>query len=172
MPDEPAPPLVRRRISSGSTFIQKFIVPPLVVFVFAGGFRNIYLAQQTDPARVGFSPNELVSFFAVAFVIFGARYWRSHLPLKAVEMDNEALYISNFLREIRVPFRDIEDVRQGFWMTRQRVRIRLRTRTEFGQRILFMPRLRWFALWDRHPIVGELRMVMLHGQAAAPITRE
>jgi hypothetical protein len=172
MAGAPADPLARRRISSALTFFRKFIFPALVVFVLARGFHNIYLAQQTDPTRVGFSPNELVAFFAFVIVVFGTLTWRFDLPLKAVEMDDEALYISNFLGEIRVPFRDVEDVRQGFWMSRQRVTIRLRTRTEFGQRIVFMPTLRWFALLDRHPIVRELRMAMLDGQAAASNTRE
>ena len=172
MAGAPADPLARRRISSALTFVRKFIFPPSAVFVFAGGFHNIYLAEQTNPTRSGFSPNELVSLFAFFIVVFGTFIWRFDLPLKAVEMDDEALYISNFVREIRVPFRDLEDVRQGFWMARQRVMIRFRTRTEFGQRIVFMPTLRWFALYDSHPIVGELRMAMLHGQAAAPNTRE
>ena len=29
--------------------------------------------------------------------------------------------------------------------------------TEFGDRIVFMPKIRWFAFFSSHPVVGELR---------------
>ena len=84
-----ADPLARRRISSGTTFVRKFIFPVFVSFFLAGGFHNIYLAQQT--ARIGGSPGDLVVCFALGIVVFGTLIWRFHLPLKAVEMDDEAL---------------------------------------------------------------------------------
>lgn len=41
--------------------------------------------------------------------------------------------------------------------------VHLRPPTELGQHIVFMPKVRWFAGFSRHPIVEELRQ--LSGEA-------
>ena len=133
--------------------------------MFAAGFRDIYLAQQADPARIGFSANDLVLFFGFAFAVFGIIFVRFHFPLKQVELEDQTLYVSNYLREIQVPLRDVESVKQGFWFTRAFVTIWLRTQTDLGRRIVFIPPRRWSASWDRDPVVGELRAMVEQAQA-------
>ena len=85
----------------------------------------------------------------VGFLVFSVR-------LKVVRMDDEALYVSNYRKEIRVPFSEVESV--GGWFTKRLVTIHFRMETEFGRKVSFMPELRWFDLdvFGPHPIIAEL----------------
>ena len=79
------------------------------------------------------------------------------LALKRVALSEDALHISNHRREIVVPLRDVERVTENRWESIHPVTIHLRSDTEFGSRIVFMPHRRWFAWWTSHPVVAELR---------------
>jgi hypothetical protein len=78
-------------------------------------------------------------------------------PLKRVHVDRTTLLVSSFGREIRVPLTDIAAVTEARWINIHPVTIELRTPTEFGRRLVFMPRVQWFLLWRPHPIVVELQ---------------
>ena len=85
------------------------------------------------------------------------------LPLKRVRMDDESLYISNYLREIRMPLSGMAHVSELLgWRQGNRVTITFRNDTPFGRTITFMPPISWaHSSWTGRgtfdPIVGELR---------------
>ncbi len=149
---------MRRSISSSLTFFYKVVFPPLwiggfalatlVLFAGGGGLRD----NAGNPP-----PPELRWFFLLATVAGGALLYWFCVRLKRVELDNAALYISNFAREIRVPLQDIEDVTENRWVNIHPVTVHFYRETEFGSSIVFMPEMRWFAFFRSHPIVAELR---------------
>ena len=149
---------MRRGISSDLTFIYKFVFP----FVWIGGFAlaTIWLfsagGSVTD-ASGNPPPPEMKWLFLLATLAGGAFIYWLCVRLKRVEIDNAALYVSNFLREIRVPLRDIEDVTENRWINIHPVTVHFYRETEFGMSVVFMPTIRWFAFFTSHPIVGELR---------------
>lgn len=85
-----------------------------------------------------------------AFILWGCS------RLKRVRVDESGLLVSNYLKEIRIPFDDILDVTENRWINIHPVTIHFRQSTPFGERVVFMPRVRLFA-WTSHPVVGELR---------------
>lgn len=85
-------------------------------------------------------------------------YWLS-FNLKRVRLSGRTLLISNYLKEIRVEGDEIAEVTSIKWLAHQPVTIHFRQRTEFGDRITFMPKIRWLNLGDIHPVVDELRQV-------------
>ena len=68
-----------------------------------------------------------------------------------------ALVSSTFRETIRVPLRDIAEITENRWLNLHPVTLHLRRPSEFGEEIVFMPKVRPFGLWFSHPVVGELR---------------
>jgi hypothetical protein len=54
------------------------------------------------------------------------------------------LVISNYWREVRIPFEQVQAVEPVWWYQRRMVRIRLRSRTPFGDTVYYIPK--WAAL--------------------------
>src|SRR5262249_62361427 len=85
-------------------------------------------------------------------------------------MDDTSLYVSNYLREIQVPLRQVAAVTENRWVNIHPVTIQFRSATEFGDRVVFMPRRRWFGWGRSHPVVAEIRHAV--GRAPRPRLRD
>jgi len=86
-----------------------------------------------------------------AFILWGGA------GLKRVRLDSTSLYVSNYMKEITVPLNMIADVTENRWINIHPVTVHFRVNTEFGQKITFMPTVRFFSIWSSHPIVAELK---------------
>ena len=76
--------------------------------------------------------------------------------LKRVRIDSNYIYVSNYVRELRVPMGQIRDVTENRLLNAHPITVSFRDSTEFGIRIRFMPKTRWFSFWSAHPVVAEL----------------
>ncbi len=102
------------------------------------------------------------------FAVAGAAYCvAAGAPLKRVRVGGRVLYVSNFVREVRVPASNILRVSQNFWFGVGPVTIELREANELGRRIVFMPTAR-FLQWRSHPVVAELRALAASAGAPPP----
>jgi hypothetical protein len=148
---------MQRTLSSDWTFFEKFIVPALCLIGFGLGTCTLYLANNHVGGKGGVNSILEVRWIFLVVVLLAAAsvYWFC-IRLKQVRIDDEALYISNYLKEVRVPLRDIAEVTENRWVNIHPVTIAFQSDTEFGRSILFMPQIRWFG-WSSHPVVGELR---------------
>lgn len=84
------------------------------------------------------------------------QYWSTG-RLKQVEIDDEMLYVSNFVIEDTVALSDIGKVTQARGLNTEPVYVTFKRETDFGNRILFSPRGRNWRFWRAHPVVDELR---------------
>ena len=134
-----------RRISSLSTVYTKIVSPLLFPVWMVLFFYLLPVGGVAETAVMG------VFFAAIA----GAFFWL-HFPLKRVQVDDNNLYISNYLKEITVPLGEIENVTDFILSEPRRVTIHFRNETEFGRKIVFLAKYRAFAFMDGHPIVDEL----------------
>jgi hypothetical protein len=82
-------------------------------------------------------------------------YWTC-FKLKAVSLDESNLYVSNYLKEITVSLSEIGYVYQIIGGNGGVV-IHLKSASEFGRTIMFLPTWQPFVLFSQHPIVNELR---------------
>jgi hypothetical protein len=75
------------------------------------------------------------------WVIGAAIFYFSFGRLKSVYLDNDALYVSNFLHRITIPLEDVLTVkRTDFWTSKiSKVVLTLSSTTSFGRRIEFSP---------------------------------
>src|ERR1051325_4296476 len=108
------------RLSSLQTCFCKFFLPPIWI-----GMVGLIVLRMSHDGR----PSLL--FYLVW--IFGSAYvcW-SCVRLKSVNIDDHSLYISNYFKEIVVPFSDVGDVTENRWINNRPITIHFKVPTEFG----------------------------------------
>jgi hypothetical protein len=144
-----------RTISSGQTVLLKFIFPVVWIGGFGLGTAALWLAP--GHARGDPPPAEMKWLFLAVWILGSAFILWLSAGLKRVRLDDETIYISNYFREIGVPLRLIEDVAENRWINIRPVTIQFRHPTDFGDKIIFVPRTRVFWPGNPNPIVAELR---------------
>lgn len=143
----------RRQLSSNWTFPGKFLVSACfalmaaLTLVFA-----IFFFRKNGAHSLPAMP--VLAFF----VVITGTIARRMMSWKRVCMDTRSLYVSNYFKEIDLPFSQIAEVTEQRWLGRT-VIIRLRQVTAFGDTICFGPRAGLFRPWSRHPVVDELRRI-------------
>jgi hypothetical protein len=154
---------MRRRLSSLQTVLMKIVFPAL--WIPTWGFVTLMMffsgVNDADPfAKV---------FFLFAWAVgFAVIYWSS-IRLKDVSVDDNFLYVSNYLKEVVIPLSDIRDVTENRWINIHPVTIHLKSPSEFGDKIIFMPKTRLFAFFSSHPVVKELKVLARKNMAARSI---
>ena len=155
--------VLRRTLSSPLTFFWKFAATPLL----AGAYVWVMAAEWSDgwKHRDG-TPASMATMAFVIVCLATAVAWLVWLStrLKRVAVDDCALYVSNYVTEIRVPLSEVTDVRESGTLRWFLIGVDLRSPTTFGQHLHFRPRLRlyWSGL---HPMARELKK--LADQASA-----
>ena len=136
-----------RVISSEQTFITKFILPVVVAAVLAYGL-----------PRAG---SRVLPFFVPVGVLLAASIYWFYVRLKKVAIDSDGLVISNYVREVRVPWRDVIKVTGNRWKKTHQVTITFDRDIGFGASIVFMPKFQFIWPGREHPIAQELRELMV-----------
>jgi hypothetical protein len=132
-----------RVISSAQTFIVKFILPFLIVGMMGFG------------VAVG-GPGIWPFMFPLMMAVGVSIYWY-YGRVKKVAVDADGLVVSNFLREIRVPWRDIAQVSGSRWVSTRQITVTFDRDLGFGYSIIFMPKTRFLWPGQEHPAAEELR---------------
>jgi hypothetical protein len=135
-------------LSSRLTFWYKVIFPFGWICAFGAGTIVMWISSG--------QPVATNLFFLVVWGVGSIFCWRTCVPLKRIRTDGGNLYVSNYLKEIVVPAGLIERVTENRWINIHPVTIHLRSETEFGSKIVFMPKARFAFSWTSHPVVGEI----------------
>jgi len=136
-----------RTLSSAWTFWAKVLFP--TIWVFAFGYVTFLWSGGPLQTKIVF----MVVWIAGTMSILWA-----YARLKRVRVDERQLYVSNYLREIDVPFSAITNVKQNRWINSRPITIYFRHATQFGDKVTFMPKLR-ISFWRIDPVVNELRQL-------------
>jgi hypothetical protein len=142
-----------RTISASGTFAQKYVLPLIWVGVAGGLNALMWIGHAFAP------PPTLGARAAMLLLLLGPLVFLPGLRrLKRVRMSDDGLLISNYVREIFVPFGEIESVSSHTKVYPfQPIEVRFRTPTAFGERIRFVPRPRHGFMPWLAPAVQELR---------------
>jgi len=160
-----------RTISSSITFLFKYIFP--VVWVSGFGFGALKLLFQPQDVIFNGVPGAATpadQLFVLVMWGFGSAFvlWVT-VPLKRVCLKANGLSVSNYRREILIPFGAIERVSQNVLFSGRHVTIYFRYETPFGRRIKFIPAgFGKLAFWKEDDVVKELRR---HAKRAKPILK-
>jgi hypothetical protein len=137
---------MRRTLSSPQTFVMKFILPALCLTGFAAA---AVLLRHSPPADGRWQ-------FLGVTVLAAVFLYRSCIRVKRVAMDERWLYVSNYVREIRVPLEEINAVWDNRSIHCGLITVGFSRDTELGSRITFIPRMRWWGSFRPHPVVAEI----------------
>jgi len=83
------------------------------------------------------------------------------MRLKKVYIEDGELVISNYLKTIRVPLREMQEVKENRFISPRHAWIHLKNESPFGDKIMFMPPLRFLLLFA-HPMVEELQKMIMY----------
>jgi hypothetical protein len=151
-----------RTISASTTFFLKYILPPLWIGWFGYGTLKLLIYPLDvvfNHERGGAGPKEQFIVF-VAWILGSGFFLLVSLPLKRVLLRADGLSVSNYRREILVPFGAIERVTQNLFTGGRTVTIHLRCDTLFGRSFTFMPVGGKLAFWQEDEVVNEIRRYM------------
>ena len=140
---------MKRQLSSKQTFLLKIILPIFLSTTLIGVSLTLFFnfpASEFFPVMILFPAIALVGIISMYLTVM--RY-------KKVSVDHEFLYVSNYLKEITIPFLNISAVTEIKWVRTRPITIHLKTDSEFGQKIVFMPRI-----FEANPIVAELKALV------------
>ncbi len=148
-----------RTLSSAWTFWMKFVFPAIWISGFGIVAILISFGGLNDRSNT-MPPPQTKFVFLGTWILVTTLVLRISAGLKRVRMDDRQLYVSNYIREISVPFSEITDVRQNRWINSRPITIYFRDATEFGGKATFMPKWRMQLLfWRTDPVVSELRQL-------------
>jgi len=150
---------MRENLSSANTFFSKIVFPIFWIGGFATGTASLFLMgadTQVDTKQI--PPPDMKWIFLAATLAGSVFLYWGCVRLKRVALDDHAVYVSNYLKEIAVPLQEIECVSENRLINIHPVTLTFRYETEFGRRVVFMPKVRLFALLSSHPVVEQLRM--------------
>ena len=128
---------------------MKIILPAIWIPLFGFGVFMIFLGGMNG------GPSSKWELLLVWVAGSAFTYW-SGAPLKEVSVDDNFLYVSNYFKEISIPLSEIYDVTENKWLNIHPVTIHLKSPSEFGGKIVFMPKVR-FAFFGSHPVVNQLK---------------
>jgi len=147
---------MQERISSLQTFVMKLIFPAFWISGFGFGTLNLWLG--TFRGENDQQPEDFIKWqFLIMWIIGTAFILWSVSRLKRVRIDANNLYVSNYFKEIVTPLNNIHSVTENRWLNIHPVTIHFKKSTHFGDKISFMPTIRYFAFWSSHPVVSRLR---------------
>lgn len=138
-------------LHSLETYLYKYLLP--VTFVPWEGFRSV---------RASFPPSDpnaktmLLLFFGFWFVMTPFVFWYASKLKRVVLLDESILRVKGYLKEIDIPLPNVESVTESGWSRMRHVTLRLKVRSEFGDRIWFIPKRKLETL-GRKSTLEELR---------------
>jgi hypothetical protein len=142
--------MTKRRISSRLTILCKFIAPILWVSIMSiGSVLALFRVAEEPGSLIIIFVGIISSFFIIRFA----------LRLKLVSIDDAFLYVSDYRKEIQIPFSQIESVAENFLTKPKLILLKLISPSEFGGKIVFIPPLQLFGAWRSHPMVSELKHI-------------
>ncbi|MEO6190940.1 MAG: hypothetical protein ABIO44_11845 [Saprospiraceae bacterium] len=137
-----------KRISSSSTLFLKVFLPVFWLVFFGSLTLGLFLKNDNE-FEFGFM-GYLKWFFIFFLVLFGIIIYNSIFQLKRIDADSEYIYVSNYLKTIRIRYSQIEKLSSKSLGFRLLGKLDLRNRGFFGTKIYFI------CEEDRYKVLHEL----------------
>jgi len=161
--------MYRRSLSSRWTFVNRFVLPVLMVLATDALAVLMYVDGVWPSAQVSLHSHFPNRWFQIGFwliwiaAVAGVAWTAWHA--RRVETDGDSLFISDYRQEVQLPVAAVIDVRQNILFGAGLVWLKLEAETPaeqlpWGQWVAFFPTARLTFGWEKyrpHPIVAELQ---------------
>jgi hypothetical protein len=110
---------------------------------------------------------EMRRFFLGATIVGSVFIYWACMRVKRVQLAGSEFIISNYRKTIRIPVRDVEHVSSSVLLSPELIWLHLRRSSDFGSRIVFMPRQRFFGGFTLNPEAARLNKLLASPDAHA-----
>ncbi len=124
------------RISSASTLFFAIFLP-VFWFVFFGSLTVGLFIISSEEMDYGFM-KYLKWIFLFLFLVFFLIIYRTIWRLRRVDADQDYIYVTNYIKTIRIPYAQIESLTSKSLSWRLLARLKLKHNGYFGSEILFL----------------------------------
>jgi hypothetical protein len=132
---------MRRTLSSRTTILWSFVLPTLLIVGLSFALLMCWLGKIAGKDGKPMSV-EVLCVFTLMWALTLLGLVRASGFLKRVEVDDDALYVSNYTTEVRIPLSEVTVVcESGGGKSLTRVSIGFANPSAFGKSIEFLPRL-------------------------------
>ena len=139
-------------LSSRNTFFLKWVVTPLWICLFGIGTVGMWI-YALFPAGHQVLWNDWLLWLSPFLWLFGSWYMNwGYGQLKKVRMDENNLYISNYLMEIEVPLAEVVEVEAMPLMVNRFVHLKFKNETRFGNKVVFLAKAQFLMTWSMSPL--------------------
>ena len=142
-----------QHVSSSITLLVKFGIPTGWIVFFGSMTAALWISN--DIKVVADMPISTFRLLITSFYITGVLviYW-AMMRLKRVEMDDHFFYVTNYFKNVRYPYHQIEKVVEKDYLIFNTVHIHLKKAASFGKKISFIAsRSRFDEFLKEHPEV-------------------
>ncbi len=141
---------MKRELSSKLTILPKLLA---VFFICAMSIMTLVMFLELDRS------DQPAPKFIFLFLTFGSMiiFYFTIFKYKRVWIDESFMYVSNHLKEIKIPLSHISDVTEIAYIRGHPITIHLTTPSEFGKKITFTPKANGFRFFSANPLVNELK---------------
>jgi len=95
--------------------------------------------------------------FIGLIIILSGMVYQLCVRIRKVALDDKYLYVSNYIKEIRIPLPNINKVSENYLTTPKLIHIAFKDSTTFGKKISFIPQAdSLFSPYKSHHIVDEI----------------
>jgi len=138
------------RVSTNLTLFYKFFIP-VFWLVFFGSVTVASLLYSFE--YIGQIPASTFRLIMVLIFLSGAvTLYITLLRLKRVEMSEDFIYVTNYFKNFRYPYHNVEGIRTSRFFFFRIATLTLREPGSFGKNILFIPSSHRFqAFFEEHP---------------------
>jgi hypothetical protein len=140
-------------LSSRLTYFTKVIFPIVWIVGFGAATAAMWVSNGM--------PNQTKWAFLAVLIVGALSFWWICAPLKKVRIDGSTLYVSNYLKEIALPLDIVERITENRWVNFRPVTLYFRRFTDFGDKIVFMPKTQIMLPWRSHPVVDEIKRIVI-----------
>jgi hypothetical protein len=143
-----------QNVSSSFTVILKFALPTCWIVFFGAMTVALWFVDIVPIAGMETGTFRIVMsiFFLIGVLIL---YW-AVMGLKRVEMDDQFIYVTNYFKNIRYPYHQIEKINEKDYYFFRTFHLILKQSGYFGKKITFIPgRINFDQFLSEHPDVVE-----------------
>ena len=146
-----------QNVSTSFTVILKFLLPTVWIVFFGAMSITIWFVDTGPVAGMDAGTFRIVLsiFFLLGIAVL---YW-AVMNLKRVEMDDHFFYATNYFKNIRYPYHQIEKIKEKDYYFFRTIHIFLKQAGQFGKKITFIPgRVNFDEFLAEHPeVVKQLK---------------
>ncbi len=143
-----------QNVSSSFTVILKFALPTSWIVFFGAMTIATWFVDIGQIAGMEAGTFRIV--MSLFFILGAATLYLTVMRIKRVEMDDQFIYVTNYFKNIRYPYHQIEKVNEKDYYFFRIVHIILKQSGHFGKTIAFIPgRINFDKFLAEHPNVVE-----------------